>query len=154
MGAARAAGNVVEDSANTASPILLPEFRLTAIRRLQVGYFQVVLGFVQQARPVNLCLCCVGRELCLVGPRAFFRTESPREDPPYESRFEDGVIETEWVVTDARGSNRYTVSEDGETLVVHHMIQITTLAGVEPIRYRSHFQRTPGVASGLTVAAD
>ncbi|MEE3332553.1 MAG: hypothetical protein VX246_16925 [Myxococcota bacterium] len=86
-----------------------------------------------------------GREQSGAGPRGAFKSLSS---------FEDGVIETEWVVTDARGSNRYTVSEDGETLVVHHMIQITTLAGVEPIRYRSHFQRTPGVASGPAADAD
>ena len=86
-----------------------------------------------------------GREQSGEGPRGTFKSLS---------RFEDGVIETEWVVTDAHGSNRYAVSEDGETLIVHHMIQITTLAGVEPIHYRSHFQRAPGVASGPSSLAD
>lgn len=79
-----------------------------------------------------------GRERSGEGPRGTFKSLS---------HFENGAIETEWVVTEARGSNRYTISEDGETLVVQHMIQITRLAGVEPIHYRSRFQRPPAATS-------
>ena len=75
------------------------------------------------------------------------RGEGPRGEFSAQSRLIDGAIETEWVVEDARGSNRYTVTDGGETLLVEHSIEITALEGVEKFAYQTRFQRIPTVAS-------
>lgn len=75
------------------------------------------------------------------------RGEGPRGEFSAHSRLIDGAIETEWIVADARGSNRYTLTDGGETLLVEHSIEVTALEGVEKFAYQTRFQRTPAVAS-------
>lgn len=75
------------------------------------------------------------------------RGEGPRGEFSSQSRLIDGAIETDWVVADARGSNRYTVSGGGETLLVEHSIEVTAVKGVEKFAYQTRFRRTPAVAS-------
>ena len=62
-------------------------------------------------------------------------------------RREDG-IETRWRTSQAHGSTVFRLSNDGTTLVVESLLQVTAISGVEPIRYETLFVRTPAVSSG------
>jgi hypothetical protein len=56
-------------------------------------------------------------------------------------------LETRWRTGQAHGSTTFRLADDGATLVVQSVLQITAISGVEPIRYEARFQRAPSVSS-------
>ena len=63
------------------------------------------------------------------------------------SRHLSDAIETRWQTDQAHGSNTFRLEDDGATLVVETVLQITAISGIEPIRYETRFERTPAVSS-------
>jgi hypothetical protein len=59
----------------------------------------------------------------------------------------DDAIETRWQTEQAHGSNTFRVDQDGNTLIVKSVLQITAISGVEAITYETRFARTPAVSS-------
>ena len=59
----------------------------------------------------------------------------------------EDAIETRWRTDQAEGSNIFRLADDGTTLVVESVMQITAISGVKLIRYEARFARTPQVAS-------
>lgn len=86
------------------------------------------------------------RPMLLDGRERHFTDQGDGEFSTRSQRHPD-AIETRWKHGQAHGSTTFRLADDGSTLVVESLLQVTALSGVEPIRYETRFTRTPDVAS-------
>ena len=92
-----------------------------------------------------------GTEAAHVGPSRAIRFElEPRrrvaangEETLTRWQWTASGLRVSWQQSQARGSNTYRLTPDGQALLTEHRIQITALESVAPIVYRAWFRRAP-----------